>query len=331
MMTELKRFVSMMFVVAVLCSAGDAQTKPEIVVPKDYRPPNMIESAELKSQIEETVGDFINSYRGGTFKNEEIAVTVIDLRDPISWKWANYRGESKYYPASVPKMFYMAAVERQLQDGKIQHTSELDRGLRDMIVVSSNDATQYIVDVITDTGSGAEMPAKEFEEWQFKRNRMNRFFGAMGYKNININQKIYCEDAYGIEQQSRKYAGENRNMLTTNAAARAIAEIAFGRLNTPERTARMMNLLKRDPFAKSEDPDDQSVGYVGKVLIDREMKDAKLWSKAGLTSLARHDVAYVEMPSGLKFAIAIFTENHARERHVIPMVAGKIIDKLSGK
>jgi hypothetical protein len=222
-------------------------------------------------------------------------------------------------------MFFMAALERQLEDKKVTMTAELERGLKDMIVDSSNEATQYILDVLTNTASGAEMPQKEFDEWQYKRNRVNRWFSSMGYTNINVNQKTFCEDAYGIEQQSRAYKGQNRNMITTNATARLMAEIVTGNLNTPERTARMMNLMKRDPFAV-KDPNSQATGFTGKLLIDRKMTDARLWSKAGWTSRARHDAAYVETADGLKFVIAVYTENHANEREIIPTVAAKILD-----
>ncbi len=150
----------------------------------------------------------------------------------------------------------------------------------------------------------------------------------MGYTNINVNQKTFCEDAYGIEQQSRNYKGENRNGLTTNATARLLAEIVTGRMNTRERTRAMMDLMKRDPFAASTDPDDQGHGFTGKLVIDRKMTDAKLWSKAGWTSKSRHDAAYIETADGLKFVLVIFTENHSAETGVIPMIAGKIIDKM---
>ena len=100
-------------------------------------------------------------------------------------------------------------------------TTELERGLKDMIVVSSNEATQYILDVITDTSSGSELPQKQFDAWQYKRNRVNRWYTALGYLNINVDQKTFCEDAYGIEQQSRKYKGENRNALTLIGGVRS--------------------------------------------------------------------------------------------------------------
>jgi len=90
-----------------------------------------------------------------------------------------------------------------------------------------------------------------------------------------------------------------------------------------------MDLMHRDPFSPDKgDPDDQSHGFTGRLLIDRKMTDAKLWSKAGWTSTARHDAAYVETADGLKFVLVIFTERHATEKGAIPAVAGRVIDGL---
>ena len=300
----------------------------EVVVPKTYQAPPLEASAQLQSVLSAAVNDSLASFASQNFKPDEMAATLIDVRDPGHLKMAEIRGNSRIYPASVVKMFYMAALERQLEDGKVKLTPELTRGLRDMIVVSSNEATQYILDVITGTSSGAELADKEFKAWQEKRNRVNRFFSSMGYTNINVNQKTFCEDAYGIEQQSRGYKGENRNMLTTNAVARLLSEIVLGRMNTPERTKVMMDLMKRDPFAPTTDADDQAHGFTGKMLFDRKMTDANLWSKAGWTSKARHDAAYIETPDGRKFVLVIFTENHANDSGFIPMVAGKVMDGL---
>jgi beta-lactamase class A len=274
--------------------------------------------------------DALSSRQGPAVKPEEIAATLIDLRDRDELKWADVAGERPIYPASVVKMFYMAALERQLEDGKIASTPELQRGLRDMIVDSSNEATQYILDVLTDTSSGAELPAAEFVKWQEKRNRVNRFYSAMGYTGINVNQKTFCEDAYGIEQQSRAYKGQNRNMLTTNATARLLAEIVLGRMNTPERTKSMMDLMSRDWSKPSDDADNQAVGFSGKALIDMKLAGAKLWSKAGWTSRARHDAAYIETPDGLKFVLVVFTENHANEREIVSGIAANVIGRLRG-
>jgi len=312
-------------------TAQNAAVTVEIVRSPAYKPLKLENSGELQTLLRTSIDEVLSSHAAHTFKPEEIAATLIDLSDPKKLRWANYRGEEPIYPASVVKMFYMAALHQQLQDGKVKLTSELERGLKDMIVDSSNEATQYILDVLTDTSSGGELPQAEFDKWQYKRNRVNRYFSSMGYTGININQKTFCEDAYGIEQQSRRYKGQNRNMLTTNATARLMADIALGRSVNAERSLQMMELMKRDPFKVSKDPDSQETGFTGKALIAGKMVGAKIWSKAGWTSKSRHDAAYIETADGLKLVLVIFTENHANERDVIPAIAGKVIKRLQDK
>lgn len=324
---------NVLFLAAIvfLCCAGisfgqSSRNSLEIVAAKTYEPLKMQESAALKAVVDKAIAEVIEANE--KLKPDDIAATVIDLTDPKNIVWANSRGEAMIYPASVVKMFYLAALHRQLEDKKITMTKELERGVRDMIVDSSNEATQYILDVLTDTSSGAELPEKAFEKWQYKRNRVNRFFASLGYKNINVNQKTFCEDAYGIEQQSRGYKGKNRNMLTTNATARLIAEIAMLNMVTPERSRQMMGLMKRDPFAKTGDGEDQAHAFSGIALIERNLTGAKLWSKAGWTSSTRHDAAVIELPNGKKFAIAVFTERNADNKAPIPQFVGKILDEL---
>jgi beta-lactamase class A len=259
-------------------------------------------------------------------EEKQLSVTLIDLRDAQHPVTASFRGNERVYPASVVKLFYLVAAHRWLEDKKIELTPELTRALRDMIVDSSNEATQYVVDVLTHTTAGYELPAKEMEEWQYKRNAVNRYFSGLGYTNINVNQKTFCEDAYGRERVSRGPNGENRNKLTTDATARLMMEIVTGKAATPERTAMMMDLLKRDYAGSSTDGDDQGVGFTGIAL--KGVTGARLWSKAGWTSTTRHDVAYIELPDGRKFVLATFTTEHANEREIIPTVARSVMEGL---
>jgi len=257
----------------------------------------------------------------------QLSITLIDLRDSQHPVTASYRGNERIYPASVVKLFYLGAVHRWLEDKKIQETDELKRAVRDMIVDSSNEATQYVVDVLTQTTGGFELSPKEMEEWQYKRNAVNRYYASMGYTNINVNQKTFCEDAYGREKVSRGPNGENRNKLTTEATARLLSEIVTGRVVTQARSAQMMELLKRDYTGTSKDNDDQGHGFTGIAL--QGMTGVKLWSKAGWTSTTRHDAAYIELPNGAKFVLVTFTTDHANEREIIPTVARVVIDGMS--
>jgi beta-lactamase class A len=259
-------------------------------------------------------------------QEKQLSITLIDLRNPERPVTASYRGNERIYPASVVKLFYLVAAHRWLEDKKIELTPELTRALRDMIVDSSNEATQYVLDVLTHTTSGYELPPKEMDEWQYKRNAVNRYFSELGYTNINVNQKTFCEDAYGRERVSRGPNGENRNKLTTDATARLMMEIVTGKAANPARTAMMMDLLKRSYTGSSSDGDDQGHGFTGIAL--KGVEAARLWSKAGWTSTTRHDVAYIEMPDGQKFVLATFTTEHANEREIIPTVARAVIDGL---
>lgn len=324
-----------LIIVCVFTAQSGAQKKRVVKtdvknasVKPPYEPVNIETSNELQTLLNNAVGETINAFQAKKIQFDYVAATLIDLRDAGNLKMANVRGDEKIYPASVVKLFYMVALEQQLADGKIKLTPELERGLKDMIIDSSNEATQYILDVLTDTSSGGELPPKEYEIWSYKRNAVNRYFESLGYERINVNQKTFCEDAYGREQQFRNYKGENRNMLNTNATARLLAEIALGRAVNAERSKMMMNLLKREPFAETKDADDQAHAFTGIALINKKLATAKLWSKAGWTSKTRHDAAYVETPDGLKFVLVVFTENMAGERDIIPSIAGKILDGM---
>lgn len=280
----------------------------------------------LQDLVNRAAKTTLDRFADKKLQESELSITLIDLRDPKRPVTASFRGNERVYPASVVKLFYLVATHRWLEDKKIEQTPELTRAVRDMIVDSSNEATQYVLDVLTHTTGGYELPPKEMEEWQYQRNAVNRYYSSLGYTNINVNQKTFCEDAYGRERVSRGPNGENRNKLTTDATARLLMEIVTGKVANPARTAAMMELLKREYTGTSNDNDDQGHGFTGIALQGRE--GFRLWSKAGWTSTTRHDVAYVEMPDGGKFVLATFTSNHSNDREIIPTVARVVIEGL---
>jgi beta-lactamase class A len=284
------------------------------------------QQTSLQDLVDRAAKTTLERFADKKLQQDQLSITLIDLRDPKRPTTASFRGNERVYPASVVKLFYLVAAHRWLEDKKVEPTVELTRALKDMIVDSSNEATQYVVDVLTHTTAGYELPPKEMEEWQYQRNAINRYFSSLGYTNINVNQKTFCEDAYGRERVSRGPNGENRNKLTTDATARLMMEIVTGKAANATRTAAMMDLLKRDYSGKSNDPDDQGRGFTGIALQGHE--GFRLWSKAGWTSTTRHDVAYIETPDGAKFVLATFTSGHSNEREIIPTVARVVIDGL---
>ena len=288
---------------------------------------NSSHAASLQELVNDAARTTLAKFADKKLNESQLSITLIDLRDPQHPVTASFRGSERVYPASVVKLFYLGAVHRWLEDKKIQETDELKRAVRDMIVDSSNEATQYVLDVLTQTTGGYELPAKEMAQWQYKRNAVNRYYSSMGFTNINVNQKTFCEDAYGRERVSRGPNGENRNKLTTDATARLLSEIAMGRAVNQARSAQMMELLKRDFGGDSKDRDDQGHGFTGIAL--QGVPGARLWSKAGWTSTTRHDAAYIELPSGARFVLVTFTTDHAGEREIIPTVARVVIEGIA--
>lgn len=288
-----------------------------------------VTSPALQAIVDEAARDTLRRFSDKKLSENQLAITLIDLRDAERPALASFRGEERIYTASVVKLFYLAAAHRWLEDGRLKQTDELKRALRDMIIDSSNDATGYVLDVLTGTSSGIELPPAEMRKWQEKRNAVNHYFTSLGYTNINVNQKTFCEDAYGRENFGRGAKGENRNKLTTNATARLLAEIATRRIVTPARSEQMLELLKRDFSGKSNDADDQAHGFTGIALKD--YAGARLWSKAGWTSSVRHDAAYIELPNGARFVLVTFTEGHSNDRDIIPTVAETVLKKMSNQ
>jgi beta-lactamase class A len=287
-------------------------------------PPAPTSARTLQSLVDEAARKTLEKFADKKLEEKQLSITLIDLRDPANPLKASFRGNERIYPASVVKLFYLVAAHRWLEDKKIEDTPELRRALKDMIVDSSNEATQYVVDVITRTTAGFELPPKEMQAWQKKRNAVNRYYSSLGYTNINVNQKTFCEDAYGRERVSRGPNGENRNKLTTDATARLLMEIVTKKAVNSERSAEMMELLKRDYSGTSKDSDDQGHGFTGIAL--QEAEGVRLWSKAGWTSTTRHDAAYLELPDGSRFVLVTFTTDHANERGIIPTVAKVVLD-----
>lgn len=278
---------------------------------------------KLQALVDRAVQTTLAWFAEQKLEGNQLAVTLVDLRDPDHPMQASYHGEAQIYPASVVKLFYLVAAHQQMADGKLEDTPELRRALHDMIVYSYNDATSYVLDLLTGTTSGPELSSDELEQWENKRNVVNRYFASLGYTNINVNKKPWGEGPYGRETQAMKAFQPNRNLLTTDATARLLTEIVTGKAVSAARCEQMMALLKRD-FSQPGDSDVQAHDFTSPALPPT----ARLWSKAGYTSRTRHDAAYVELANGARFVLVTFTEGHSDEHGIVPAVARVIVEAM---
>ena len=243
-----------------------------------------------------------------------------------------YRGVERIYPASVVKLFYLVAANEWLEKGMTQPSQELKRALRDAIIESSNDATSLIVDILSGTTSGPELPPGPFDTWKYQRQIVNRYYQSLGWaelETINICQKTWCDGPYGRERAFYGQMLENRNMVTANATARLLHSIIGGVAVSSARSQAMMGLLKRNinpEFLPQEVEEDQVTGFLGGGLG----QGAKLWSKAGWTSQVRHDAAYIEIPDLRPYLLVVFTEGkaQAKSRDILPFVSQQVVEAV---
>ncbi|MBE9201484.1 MULTISPECIES: serine hydrolase [unclassified Nodularia (in: cyanobacteria)] len=244
-----------------------------------------------------------------------------------------YRGVERIYPASVVKLFYLVAVNEWLEKGMTSPSQELSRALKDMIVDSSNDATSLVVDILSGTTSGPELPVGPFETWKYQRQIVNRYFQSLGWEEmetINVCQKTWGDGPYGRERAFYGEMLDNRNMVTTNAIAKLVHSIVGGVAVSSARSQAMMSLLKRslNPDDSPTDvEEDQVTGFLGGGLT----QDAQIWSKAGWTSQVRHDAAYIELPEQRPYILVVFTEGkaNAKRRDILPFVSQLFAKEIS--
>ena len=251
---------------------------------------------------------------------DNLAITVIDVTHPTTIQRADIRGDAPFYPASVVKLFYMAETFHQ----KKEKEPDVGHALHEMIRVSDNDATAFILDTITDTSSGPELEGRALHKFMEKRGVVNRWFGSMGY-DISAMAKPWSFGPFGRDVQLMGGdAKPNRNRATTNTVASLMLWIVRRRAVSPEASDAMLALLKR-PLPPEKD-ENQVAELIGEALPP----GSQLWSKAGWMSEVRHDAAYFELPDkGMKLILVIFTRGIADDKTLVPSIAKKVLAGLS--
>lgn len=241
----------------------------------------------------------------------------------------SYRGIEPIEPAGLVQLFYLVAMHVWLEQGMVQPSSEISRALTDMVRDGSDDATSFILDVLSGTTSGPSLPPGPLATWRSQRNIVNRYFQQLGWpelRSVNLNQKTWRNGPYGRE---RDFIGdaENCNRLTTEAAARLLHSIVGGVSVSSVRSVSMMDLMRRsvDPTASSAQPNQTHANPISGFIGAGLPQTARLWSKASAYGPVRHDAAYVEATGHLPYLLVIFTEGAAqRQDDLMPFISKQI-------
>lgn len=287
-------------------------------------------SDELDRLVAQVAAETVEEFGKSGLTAEGISIAVIDLSPGAAASTlpsGAYRGDESYYPCSVVKLCFLSFYESQKEAGKLSDNPELVRAVKDMITISSNDATGFVVDSITGTTSGPEIAdAAEWQKWKARREVVNAYYRGRGYTNLNADQKTFCEDAYGREQAFRD-DGKNRNRMTAMEAARIFKEIARDEVAGPKLTEEMLTLLSRGTGAeKLEDMEPEDARLAAQGLPD----GSRIWAKSGDAFDFHHLVARIVLPNGREFIIAVFTKGVKTVPEIIPRVYEKVAAHFAG-
>lgn len=227
--------------------------------------------------------------------------------------------DSQFYPASICKMAYLAALAAFETQGKIALNDEDHRAIKAMIGISSNEATAFLLGRLCDAHDGPNLRPAELEAWCEARYSVQAWLESLSlpaWQGSQLLHATYEDSPYGRAYQAR--AIRPGNTLSAEATAVLLHEMLRGAL--PQRDW-MAAHLSRD-WQRGGGPNaegDQVKGF----LTEGIPADFRVWSKAGHTSTTRHDVVYAEAPDGRGMMLCVMTEGRwsADHDHHLPAFA----------
>ncbi len=271
------------------------------------------ESPTLSALVEQTCRETIAAHPEADLAPDRIWAAVLDVTSPSLPQIGHWRGDEQVYPASVIKTVFLVHTYQQALDGELRLGWRTRRLLREMIRVSSNVATQDIVDLLSETTDGPRIdePAA-YASWCERRNATNQYMRTLGFTRMNANQKTWDElpDANSRELQflgaDHAMGFANGNRLTAVEIAQLMWLIDQDRVVSEGACAQMRDLLERDDRWWRHGDDRIRIGTA-------VPPDANVWAKAGSTGRWFHDAATVILRDGRHLILAVFTDMPSRE------------------
>ncbi|MGB3491159.1 MAG: hypothetical protein WBA57_00415 [Elainellaceae cyanobacterium] len=228
----------------------------------------------------------------------------------------SYRGVECFEPAGMVRLFYLVAAHDWLEQRMVAPSAELERAMQAMILAHSHDATSLVVDSLSGTTSGPELPSGPFVTWQSQRNIVNRYYHSLGcdeFETLNVNQKTWQDGPYGRERLFMGDMLEHRNQLTTEAIARLFHSIIGGVAVSAARSEAMMTLLR------SSESTTNSEIYPPKT---------QHWTLSSPTPTGQVLATYVECPTMQPYLFVIATEEKIVQDALLPDLSRQILNAV---
>lgn len=277
------------------------------------------QTPEWQQRGERLVAVLLRQLESRGLKTDKLGLVIVTPENgrPVGYSW---RGDWVCYPCSLVKAFHLVHALELVDQGVLLPHEDLDRALRDMILWSSNTATNYVIDLVTGTTGDTLLDEPDFSEWRRKREVLNRYFHSLGWSEFagsNITQKLMDDMRYGREAQYAGRDGSYLNALTPLAAARLLWELFESELPlSAGARARAQNELRRDLAGpEAGNSGYQVAGFLGAGLPSH----LPYWSKAGhntwtgdpCASYFKHDMIRFVPDEGAPIIAVVMTQGKA--------------------
>jgi beta-lactamase class A len=93
-----------LLVIALFTVSASAQAR------RSFAGAESAHAASLQELVNDAARTALAKFADQKLTQEQLSVTLIDLRDPNHPVTASFRGNERVYPASVVKLFYLGAV-----------------------------------------------------------------------------------------------------------------------------------------------------------------------------------------------------------------------------
>ncbi|MEI6915267.1 MAG: serine hydrolase, partial [Armatimonadota bacterium] len=250
---------------------------------------------------------------------DNFAMSLIVDNDPNP-RIGGYHERRPFYPASVIKICYATALEHAFEIGKLERNATTLSDLDLMLRISSNSATNRILDRLTQTESRPELPAAELAIFAAKRQTVNDYLRMRGFRDTNACQKTWDIEPFGRDLQFLGTNFENRNQMTCEETARLIWLIKHEKVASAAGCQEILDKIRRRP---ANTRDIQACRIGGGIPTE-----SALWSKAGWTDNTNHDAAYVELPKGEPFVLVIFTNTSWKDAEIIRWITKRVVTHI---
>jgi len=283
---------------------------------------NLQQSRELTRKLEELVNLTLSGVR--TLNKEDVFVTMIDLCPDGSGisggkgpSIGHVHGEDMQYASGLAKLFYGVSVYQLLSSNCVDMTPALQEDVMRMLRDGDNAATNRLVDFVTGTESGPDLPYPDLCDFAIKREYVNAYLTDLGFQHFNVNQKVSVGSPVGRDLQllGRKLPlnYENSNRVTSNQVAALMYLLDQEALVSPGASHAMKAYMHRPLEQQKVRP---LAGIAAGLPVG-----SKVVSINGYTVRNYADAAIVTLPNGVRYILAVMTKYNDYPTVFIPLLS----------